>query len=455
MANIAALLKAQGNNVTGADVAEVFPTDIVLERNAIDWKPFEKVELAEDLDAIVYSAAHGGKEHKLVKEAQKRGLKMVHQAELLGELLKEYTISLAVAGCHGKTTTSSLLAYALLQLGKDPSYMVGTPGFNEFEGAHIGDIEYFVVEADEYAMNPPADKTPKFHHLKPTNAIITNIDFDHPDVFNDIEDTKNAFEVFMNAVSSTNDAESLILCADDENLMEVAKRVQGKSIATYGLHEEAEYRVKNVYFDKKETTFSLFFQDEHLGKFSIQLPGEKNVVNTAGVITLLIQLGFTPDEIKSAVAGFTGAKRRFEHIALINGVDVFDDYAHHPHELEAILQAARSRYPGRPVRLVFQPHTFSRTELLASEFSHVLTQADSAIILPVFASAREEQTKDSYTNTKLKEISSAKNLSAPQTSEEAVEMLKKTITGNDVILMAGAGDVYKLQPAVLSMLHNR
>jgi len=267
MANIAALLKELDNEVSGVDIVEIFPTDTILEKNNILWTTFEKATLPEDLDILVYSAAHGGIKHPLVKQAIAKNIKTQHQAELLGEMLGKFTISLAVAGCHGKTTTSSLLSYALLQLGKDPSYMVGTSSFNEYEGSHLGNIEYFVVEADEYAMNPPEDKTPKFHCLKPTNAIITNIDFDHPDVFTDIEDTKNAFETFIKNVSSTNDAESLFICADDENAMQVAGRIKGKSVATYGLHEEAEYRVKSIHFDKFVTTFSLFFKEEFLGKF--------------------------------------------------------------------------------------------------------------------------------------------------------------------------------------------
>ena len=163
MVHIAALLKSMGKYVTGADVEEVFPTDTVLLKNSIPWTSFEKAKLPAQTEVVIYAAAHGGKENPIAVEAEKKGIALVHQAEILGELLTQFPISLAVAGTHGKTTTSSMLAYALIQLEQKPSYMVGTPSFNEYEGSALGDSDYFVIEADEYAMNPPEDKTPKFH----------------------------------------------------------------------------------------------------------------------------------------------------------------------------------------------------------------------------------------------------------------------------------------------------
>lgn len=455
MSNIAALLKSLGKDVSGADVDEVFPTDTVLLQNSIKWDSISSATLPQETEVVVYAAAHGGKNNPIVIEAQKRGLIVIHQAELLGQILKEFSSTLAVAGCHGKTTTSSLLAYALLKLGKDPSYMVGTPSFNEYQGNHLGDYEYFVIEADEYAMHPPENKTPKFHHLKPTNAIITNIDFDHPDVYDNLEDTKQAFITFMEQVSSNNDALSLIVCADDENTLSAIKNIKGKSIAKYGISEDADYRAKNIYYDADKTRFQIYFQDEKIGDFTIKIPGEKNVVNATGVITLLFQLGFAPQDIRTAIADFTGAKRRFEHIATLKNVSVYDDYAHHPTELKAIIEASRSKFPKQNLRIVFQPHTYSRTKSMGQEFIDALKLADTALILPVFASAREKQTESSFSNSTLVEMAQkqgVKTLFAPQTNEEAIALLKEHVIGRDIVITAGAGDIYKLQPAILSML---
>ena len=454
MANIAVMLKKQGHTVSGADVAEVFPTDVALVENNIEFDTFPVTKLPSKVDVMVYSAAHGGAKNPLVVMAQIQGIKTIHQAELLGELISHYKNSIAVAGCHGKTTTSSLLAYALIQLGQSPSYMVGTPSFTGHPGSDISGEKYFVIEADEYGLNPPHDKKPKFHALKPNFAIVTNIDFDHPDVFTDLEDTKQAFHYFMDGVVQKNPQQSLVLCADDAPLMDTVKNFNRATYVTYGESADADYQITDLSFNLEETHFSLLHQGKNIGTFSTKLAGQKNAINTAGVICMLIKLGFAPNDIQLAISVFGGAKRRFEVVGEKNGTILIDDYAHHPHELDAVISAAQTRFSGKRVIVIFQPHTFSRTEMLKDEFATALAKADVSIVAPIFASAREVKGESAITATKLAEIAKSKgfkNVFAAENQEDILKLLKDNLQQGDVILMAGAGDVYKLKNGILDL----
>jgi UDP-N-acetylmuramate--alanine ligase len=454
MANIAVMLKQQGHNVTGADVAEVFPTDVALIDNNIQFDVFHVTALPENIDRLVYSAAHGGKHNPLIKQAEEKGILLLHQAELLGEVLTHFNTSIAVAGCHGKTTTSSLLSYALIQLDQKPSYMVGTPSFSGQPGSAFNGKDYFVIEADEYGLNPPDNTTPKFHYLKPDYAIVTNIDFDHPDVFKNLEQTKQAFRTFMDDVVKKNSQQLLVICADDTSLMDTVNDYSKGNYITYGLSEKADYQVANMSFHEERTQFELLYEGTSLGMFSTKLAGEKNATNTAGVIAMLIKLGFSADDIRIAISDFSGAKRRFEKIAEKNGIDIFDDYAHHPHELEAVISGAKAKFPHRKLIVLFQPHTFSRTEMLKEEFVTALSLADTSIIIPIFASAREEKSETSITSKDLGELATSKglrNIFGVSSETEAVEILKNHLQPGDVVLFAGAGDIYKLKNDIIDI----
>ncbi|MDO8609812.1 MAG: Mur ligase domain-containing protein, partial [bacterium] len=223
MANIAVILKKMGYQVTGTDIEEEFITDSLLQKENIKYfTGFLSEVLPSTIDCIVFAASHGGINNPLIIEAKKRKIKVIHQAELLGEIMKEFKTKIAVCGCHGKTTTSSLLSYALLKLRVNPSYSVGVPYFGDIKGADYLGNDYFVVEADEYGVNPPEDKTPKFNFLNPDYVICTNIDFDHPDVYKDLEETKNAFfKFFLKTVRGHPEGDRkkpLILCIDDLNI---------------------------------------------------------------------------------------------------------------------------------------------------------------------------------------------------------------------------------------------
>lgn len=456
MVHIAVILKKLGKNVTGCDVEEVFPTDTVLEQNHISYIPLSESQLPQGIQVVVYSASHGGKNNELVKQAQQSGVMVVHQAELIGELLKEFSTSLAVAGCHGKTTTSSLLAFALIQMQKAPSYLIGAPSFNGLPGGDYKDRAYFVIEADEYGTNPPEEKIPKFHYLFPDYALITNVDFDHPDVYESLNDTKKAFRQFVDNVLSRGKTRPLVVCSEDANAMDVVKELPEESYATYGFGAGATFRATDIRYSEDRTIFYIEYNNERL-PFTIRLFGEKNVLNATGVIGLLLHMGFAARDIQNAISDFTGAKRRFELVHKATDTFLFDDYAHHPEEIEAVISAAKNRFPDRNIVFIFQPHTFSRTAALEDAFIEALSHASLAVLMPIFSSAREKATEQTITSAQMAEKAASigkENVIAALGEYELDHILKEYLQRGDIVITAGAGDVYKLQNGIIEIINN-
>ncbi len=434
MANLAVVLKKIGKNVDGADVEEEFITDKLLKDNQITWQiGFDK--LPKNIDLIVYSAAHGGTINPLVKEALKRKIKIISQAELLGELMNEFQTKIAVSGCHGKTTTSSFLAYSLTKLGKHPSYLVGVPYFDSMIGGDYQGKDYFIVEADEYGVNPPLDKTPKFFKLNPDWIICTNIDFDHPDVYENLEETKQVFKKFFGN-------KKLVLCGDDKNLKELIPYLKNRKIITYGFSEHLNYKISDFKTDEEKTVFKLNNQE-----FIISLFGRHNVLNASAVISILYELGFSYDDIKTAIKDFKGAQRRL-NLIYHGSFYIFDDYGHHPTEIKATIDALRTRYKNKKIYLIFQPHTFSRTLKLLNEFRNSLSKADFGFVLPIFPSARELNINYNISSQNL--IEGIDNLKFVKDDNEAIKFLFKLIKKGDVILLIGAGDVYKISEKIIN-----
>ena len=454
MTNLVVLLKKMGKNVSGCDLKEEFITDKLLLDNKINWTVgFNPDKLPEKTDLIVYSAAHGGTNNPLIIKAIKNlEINIVSQAQLLGELMNQFKNKIAVCGCHGKTTTSSLLVYALDKLRQHPSYLVGVPFFTGHQGGDFQEKKYFVVEADEYGVNPPQDLTPKFQLLNPNYIIATNIDFDHPDVYKNIEETKKAFKKFFDNNNLGSTAPRLLLCADDKNLMDVAKKLAKKSYLTYGFDKHADYQIDDWRTDEEGSSFSV-------NKFiyKISLFGEKNISNAVAVISFLLHLGFSQEKIREAIKDFVGAERRFEKIYFKNNIYLFDDYAHHPAEITATINAAKSRFKNRRIIVIFQPHTYSRTSNLLGEFAESLSLADICLVLPIFASARENA-KDFNVSSKdiVDKIKDSLNKDCLYSGshEQLIDQLNKIVKPGDVIFTIGAGDVYKLKENIKYLISN-
>lgn len=457
MANIAVLLKKMGKHVSGSDVSEQFITDQILKGDDISvFSGFQTKDIPLLTDLVIYSGANEGYNNPQVKQAVAQNIPVLSQAAFLGELMKEFEVKIAVAGCHGKTTTSSFLAYALFKLHQKPSYLVGVPSFGELPGASFEEKKYFVIEADEYAVNPPQDKTPKFHFLSPQWIICTNIDFDHPDIYKDLEDTKAAFLKFF-------DDKKLILCRDDEAIASLLPHLSKQTMLTYGFHPESDLQIVNDTYTDQKSMFEIQIKtskqignfDQPSYRFDIKLPGKKNVSNATGMISQLLLLGFHPHDIQRAIQGFDGAKRRFELVYRDDSFMVYDDYAHHPHEIEATIEATRNRFPNKRILVVFQPHTFSRTHALLNQFASALSKADAAFILPIFASAREKSADFPVTSIDIQKAAQhllTGSVNAYEGKTQLLQALEAVLQPNDVLFTVGAGDVYRLKDDIIKII---
>lgn len=450
MTNLAVILKKMGKRVTGSDVAEEFITDKLLQKNKIDYLiGFNTKILDKKTGLVIYSAAHQGDENPLVIKAKKLKIKTAHQIEVIAELLSFFGKKIAVCGSHGKTTTSALLSYVLINLKREPSYLIGAPRFNNLPGGNLQKKDYFVVEADEYGLNPPKNITPKFNYLNPDYILCNNIDFDHPDIYQNIEQTKKAFLNFF-------DKKKLFICVDDNNLMSIAKQLNRKQYKTFGFSALADLKIVSVIGSENTTKFTVQLPNKHQKTFIISLFGKKNVSNATGVILLLLDLGFSPEKIRNAMMDFSGAERRFQSVYQNEDYMLFDDYGHHPTEIEATIEAARSRFNNKRIIIIFQPHTYSRTSALKEEFIMALTAADRCLLLPIFPSAREKKEEfgvSSYDLERLAQKKNKRNLQSFDTKDKLLDKLKKIINPGDIIFTMGAGDVYKLKDKIIKIIN--
>lgn len=453
MSNIAVMLKQIGKKVSGVDVAEEFITDNTLSQNGIPYSTsFTDYAAIENYEVFVYSAAHGGDESVLAKEAQKKGKLLVSQPQLIAEFVKSHSQSIAVAGCHGKTTTASLLAWALKKMGKNPGYLIGAPPFGGGGGGKITNSNYFVIEADEYGVYPPKDLKPKFLFLQPKYILCTNIDFDHPDVYANLEMTKKAFMQFFTQ------AQNCIVCGDDPVIRSLIPSLTSLKLRVYGTSSDCDYQIVNSQSSVSGISFELLKFGVSQGLFSSPLFGEKNILNCAGVLAELLEIGCTADEARVALTGFIGAKRRMETVWTDDNTYLIDDYGHHPAEISATIAALRSRFGGKKLHILFQPHTFSRTEKLKDAFVNELSKADNVYLMPIFASARENAALFKISSTELSRSAMRKGVSsilAFDEKESLLARLKAQVHKGDIVMTLGAGDIYKLKNDIIDILNEK
>lgn len=449
MAHIATIVGKMGIRVSGYDVEDEFITsEGLLSSHCEIITVLDPDKLPSDTDLVIYSAAHGGSSNPFVQEAEKRGIAIAHQALFLGELLKEFNTTIAVCGCHGKTTTTSLLAHCLIELGQKPSYLVGTSEFSNHRGGDFESKEYFAIEADEYGVDPPRDVSAKFSFLHPTHILCTNIDFDHPDVYKDLDAVKEVYRSFFSdCISRTKDKKPcLYVCGDDLHTKSVIHEIPQNKVVTFGFNEGSDVRVSHYSVSQDSSSFDLTLNGTTISNIIISLWGEKQITNAAGVFSYLITQGFNAENIKAAFRTFTGLKRRFEKIGSVKGVELFDDYAHHPEEIKALIHSAKTRFSGRKIKIIFQPHTYSRTQMLLDQFALSFKDADEVILLPVFSSAREVQPEhdESVAQIALKATEHGVSIKVLGSKKEAISTLLAQIQPQDIVFTVGAGDVYKL-----------
>jgi len=458
MTSLAVMAKEAGFNVTGSDIADVFITDDVLKKGRISvFEEFNKSHVG-DVDLVIATGAHGGLNNIEVKEARKKGIRVVTQGEAVGMFMKGDMLGrkftgISVCGTNGKTTTTAMIATILKNSGLSPSYIIGTSFIPSLGySGHLGKGKYFIAEADEYATDPFFDKTAKFLWQSPKIIVITNIDFDHPDIYPSIKDVKEAFKKFILRLPKDG---LLVVFGDDPNVKDVITYYNGKEII-YGKGLDNDYVISNIKTKNRKTSFDLKTKDGFKSNFNLNIFGEQNVFNASASIVVGRYLGLGLRQLKNGIASYRGSKRRSEFIGkLSSGALVFDDYAHNPTKISATLKAFREAFPRKRIVCIFQPHTYSRTKLLFEQFSRSFSDAYTVILTNIYASLREK--KDPTVSSE--QLADVIRLSPrrwpkgflrggtfflPELQDVVEYINKKKYQEDTIIITMGAGDVYKI-----------
>ncbi len=447
---IARVLAMRGHAVSGSDL-RLSPLMEELRALGVIVYQGHAAEQIADAELVVVSSAIP-EDNPEIRAARIAGVPVVKRQTFIGQLLADQR-TVAVAGTHGKTTTTAMIATILDAAGADPSFIIGgvVPGWGT--NARAGAGQWFVIEADEYDR--------MFHGLAPDVAVVTNVEMDHPDYYRDLDDLRGAFEVFVRGMAPGG---RLIACADSPELQRVLGELQGPNspeIWTYGRSPEARYQVTGFGVnDQGGIEATLQEGEQRLARLRLQVPGEHNALNAAAAWLAARCCGVEADVALQALAAFGGVGRRFEVKGEAGGVLVVDDYAHHPTEIRATLAAARSRYGARRLWAVFEPHTNSRTVALFDEFCTAFAQADKVLVGDIFV-ARQERLAVSRRS---EAPPTAQDLVAAMDHEGAryggsvdaiVDTLLVELHPGDVLLTMGAGNGYRIGERVLEALTRR
>lgn len=454
MTALACIAQDYGLKVAGSDLGEKFVTDGVLKKRMIVPQiGFDPDLIAKAMpDLVIFGAAHQGEENPLVKKARKLKIKTLTQAELLAEFSNP-KFSISVCGVGGKTTTTAILSTILKTAGKHPSYLVGAGGVSSlpFPGKYDKKGNIFVSEADEYACSLK-DRRPKFCFLKPRIIILTNLGFDHPDIYKDEKAALDAFAGFINSLSSND-----LLIANSDSLL--AKRLIRKlrvPILTYGVGQASDWQIADYQIKKSQGIFYLKGPKGEKESYVLNVPGLHNALNAVGAILAAKRLLLKEEVIKEGILKYKGCKRRFEKIAQIDSSFLYDDYAHHPLQIEATLKTAKEWFEGRKIVAIFQPHTYSRTKALLREFGQSFSQADEIIVTDIFASAREKKRQDVSSLDLVRGIKTNGEKAVYCSSlKETLNYLRTKDLDNTVIFTLGAGDIFSFHEGIIKLFKNK
>ncbi len=442
MSAIARILRAWGHEVSGSDQRLSGVTQRLEEIGV----RVQQGHAAENVDyaGLVVTTSAAAADNPEVAEARRRGIPVLKRAEMVAQLMQGRK-SVAVAGTHGKTTTTALITYMLVRAGLSPTFLVGGEMRDLETNAEAGGGPHIVVEADEF------DRA--FLNYTPDLAVVLNIEPDHLDIYGTFDALVEAFGQYMCAVPADG---VLIACADSPRVRDLlaAEPLQTKNVQRYALDQPADWSVEAVEASPDGgQSFIVDSGSRQYGAFRTSLPGIHNVSNALAGIAAGAALGLPVEVMQEAVASFRGAVRRFESVGEAAGVTVMDDYAHHPTEVRASISAARARFPGRRLVLLFQPHTYTRTQYLLDEFRSCFQGVDLLFLLESYA-ARETPDRGLTAADLAKQVTSPAAQYCP-TFEEAAERLTAALQAGDVFFTMGAGDVDRVGPMVLERLRRR
>ena len=444
MSGIAEILLDQAFSITGSDRQLSDVTEHLRDLGAAIYEGHSALNVEPDVDVLVYSSAVPPDNPELV-EARRRKIPVIRRAEMLAEVMR-LKYGIGIAGTHGKTTTTSMVSLVLMEGGLDPTAIVGGKlsglgGTN----ARLGHGEFIVVEADEYDRS--------FLSITPTIAVLTTLDADHLDCYRDIEDIKSAFITFANKVPFYG---FIILCLDEAALQDIMPKVSERKIVTYGLNAQADLQALDITHSENTSTFTVMSRGGVLGEIRLQVPGTHNVQNALAAIGVGLELGIPFEKIKAGMERFTGVYRRWEVKADVAGIMVVDDYAHHPTEIKASLEGAKSGWRKRRVICAFQPHLYSRTRDFYEEFGRAFFNADVVIVTDVYP-AREEPiqgvTGELIVNAA--KMFGHKDVRYVPDKKDVPDVLLSLARPGDIVITVGAGDIWKCGEEFIYRLQNR
>jgi UDP-N-acetylmuramate--L-alanine ligase/UDP-N-acetylenolpyruvoylglucosamine reductase len=447
MSGLATVLHRMKADISGSDTDEYFQTEDVLKKYGIKiFTSFSAHHVTPDIDAMIITSAHGGYENIEVKKALELKIPVYTHAQFVGHLMKDFQNRVSVIGSHGKTTITAMISYCLYKAGESPTFLVGTSDFSGLDASHYGGKKYFIVEGDEYGNAPPNDLRPRFSFFPANWVVCPNVDFDHPDIYKDISDVKSKIMDFYNDKKP-----NFVAFGDDQNFNSL--EIPSNKKFMYGYMDSNELVISDVR-DIGETKFKLTHLGKDLGDWEIMIPGRQNIANAAAVVLLFIKLGLDIEKLRGIIKQFSGARRRFEKVCQNLNIKIYDDYAHHPKEIESTLIAIKNFFPNKKCLIIFQPHTYSRTYVLLNDFVEALKLTDMVFTTDIFPSAREKkadfpvESDDIQKKALLKGYKNIKYVSI----QNLIPEVEKIISDYDIVFTMGAGDLYKKHEELCKLL---
>jgi len=438
MSGIAELLLNLGYEVSGSDTA---PSDITKHLKSLGGTIFKghSAKNIKNADVVVTSSAISSENSEVVT-AREASIPVIPRAEMLAELMR-LKYGIAIAGAHGKTSTTSIVASILDKGDLDPTVVIGGKLKSISSNAILGQGDFIVAEADE--------SDGSFLKISPTIAVVTNIDREHLDFYQDLDAIKKVFLSFINKIPFYGLA---ILCLDNEPIQDLIPKIT-KRYTTYGMSSQADLQARNVVMEGLKTRFCVYHQGEKLGEVVLNLPGIHNVYNAMASIAVGIEIDIPFDIIKHALEALQGVQRRLEIKGETKGITIVDDYGHHPTEIKTTLYAVKECWPDRRIVVVFQPHRYTRTKALFDDFTRTFYQSELLLVLPIY-SAGEKEIKgiDSIALYEGIKMYGHKEVIYVEGFKKAVSYLKEILKEGDVLITMGAGDVWKVGEQILSEL---
>ena len=441
MSGIAELLLNLGFDISGSDISNNENVERLKKLGVMIFHGHNP-ENIKGCNVLVYSSAVSLDNSEIIR-AKQMGLPVIKRAEMLGELINLKETSIAISGTHGKTTTSSMIGSMLTYAGKEPTLVVGGLVQNLNSNSKLGEGQIIVVEADEFDRS--------FLSLKPTIAIVNNIELEHTDCYKDLNDLENSFLQFCQSVPFYG---SVLLNIDSFSIKNIIHKIE-RPVTTYGMSRDAAFRAKELEFKENKSTYSLFRAEENLGKIHLNVPGEHNIMNSLGAVALGFELGLSFNSIKNGLLDYKGVRRRFDIKGSHNDVMVVDDYAHHPTEVSTTIEAAKKGW-NRKLIVVFQPHLYTRTKEFYKEFAKSLEKADFIIITSIYPSREKpipgitsKLISDYIDKTKKDVLFNVNDV------DQAITILNEIAKPGSMILTLGAGDIWRFSDKYLKIMKTK